>query len=392
MSARHARLSDPLARLLEVKIALEREIAGPLMHVLVAHAAARIEGQRPQPMAVLETLLATHYARTVLVVTGRKPVRHPSLQDAALSFTHGERLRLRARRQASFIVAGLERDLARLNVWQGKPSGDLLTRVRDRLSGRIGAIANAETNGVAEEARFIAATIALADLNARAVSGKAADSDTIDTGTDGPSSGTALSTGWATLYKVWSTMLDAKVRPAHAAAEGQGLDGSVSAERPFVVGGEQLLFPGDTSLGASLGNVINCRCSSRYFARTATGEMVEISQTPRLEPLSPVNLGGGRGRPLMPTTSVTLNPGTRGTIVLSDLSTAKLVYRDGVATITRNGETLGWATIETDAAGRLTATFVGVTPGAEDLGISELLTRSIAVTNAWRESRDRAAD
>lgn len=33
-------------------------------------------------------------------------------------------------------------------------------------------------------------------------------------------------------------------------------------ESPFIVSGEQLMYPGDISLGASAGNVINCRCTS----------------------------------------------------------------------------------------------------------------------------------
>jgi hypothetical protein len=51
------------------------------------------------------------------------------------------------------------------------------------------------------------------------------------------------------------------VRPEHAAADGQ----EQLAINPFLVGGEQLNRPGDTSLGASAGNVINCRCSADYF-------------------------------------------------------------------------------------------------------------------------------
>jgi hypothetical protein len=33
-------------------------------------------------------------------------------------------------------------------------------------------------------------------------------------------------------------------------------------DQPFIVSGERLLYPGDVSLGASGGNVINCRCTS----------------------------------------------------------------------------------------------------------------------------------
>lgn len=56
--------------------------------------------------------------------------------------------------------------------------------------------------------------------------------------------------------KEWVTVRDRKVRPAHVAADGQVADFG----DPFTVGGEKLMYPGDTSLGASPGNIINCRC------------------------------------------------------------------------------------------------------------------------------------
>jgi hypothetical protein len=32
-------------------------------------------------------------------------------------------------------------------------------------------------------------------------------------------------------------------------------------DEPFVVDGEQLMFPGDTSMGATARNIVNCRCT-----------------------------------------------------------------------------------------------------------------------------------
>ncbi len=61
--------------------------------------------------------------------------------------------------------------------------------------------------------------------------------------------------------KEWHTQGDEKVRQAHVEADLQRqrfLD-------PFVVAGELLRFPGDSSLGASTGNTINCRCVSVHF-------------------------------------------------------------------------------------------------------------------------------
>lgn len=60
--------------------------------------------------------------------------------------------------------------------------------------------------------------------------------------------------------KHWITQGDLNVREAHKAANGQKRD----LNDPFMVGGELLRYPRDTQLGASLGNVINCRCRSIY--------------------------------------------------------------------------------------------------------------------------------
>lgn len=56
--------------------------------------------------------------------------------------------------------------------------------------------------------------------------------------------------------KTWVTMRDERVRFSHQAVDGQ----SVLLHEAFVVNRESLLFPGDTSLGASENNVVGCRC------------------------------------------------------------------------------------------------------------------------------------
>lgn len=58
--------------------------------------------------------------------------------------------------------------------------------------------------------------------------------------------------------KQWIAVLDEKTRDWHAEADSQ----IQSIEDPFIVNNEKLMNPGDTSLGASLNNIINCRCSS----------------------------------------------------------------------------------------------------------------------------------
>lgn len=70
------------------------------------------------------------------------------------------------------------------------------------------------------------------------------------------------------MMKTWVAILDEKTRGSHAAADGQ----TVIVTSPFVVQNENLMFPGDDSLGASAGNIINCRCSS---ISQAEGDSVE---------------------------------------------------------------------------------------------------------------------
>lgn len=59
-------------------------------------------------------------------------------------------------------------------------------------------------------------------------------------------------------FKTWVTRMDNKVRDPHAMALFQ----EVRADKPFIVGGENLMYPGDSSLGASVWNLAHCRCVS----------------------------------------------------------------------------------------------------------------------------------
>lgn len=59
-------------------------------------------------------------------------------------------------------------------------------------------------------------------------------------------------------YKVWQTMKDPRVRPAHAAVQSQ----TVPINQPFDVGGYQMMYPGDPSAPMNL--VARCRCRMTY--------------------------------------------------------------------------------------------------------------------------------
>lgn len=107
----------------------------------------------------------------------------------------------------------------------------------NRIPGKSNIIAMTETQGMAEDTKLTEAeTLLLAGVVI---------------------SGVAVAIA---MKKVWDAILDDRTREHHAMANGQVRGMGV----PFIVGGEMLKVPGDTSLGASAGNIINCRCSARY--------------------------------------------------------------------------------------------------------------------------------
>jgi hypothetical protein len=62
------------------------------------------------------------------------------------------------------------------------------------------------------------------------------------------------------MTKVWISTPDSRTRAWHRAAGGQ----TRPLDEPFDVGGEQLMFPGDGSLGASGKNLVMCRCAQSF--------------------------------------------------------------------------------------------------------------------------------
>lgn len=61
----------------------------------------------------------------------------------------------------------------------------------------------------------------------------------------------------------WVSTDDGRTRPEHLDANRQ----EVPYDEPFEVGDEKLMYPGDISLGANAGNVINCRCTMVTFIK-----------------------------------------------------------------------------------------------------------------------------
>lgn len=62
--------------------------------------------------------------------------------------------------------------------------------------------------------------------------------------------------------RVWSATLDSRTRDDHVSINGQEVDGM---NEPFrLPDGSRMLYPGDTSMGASAAQTINCRCYDEY--------------------------------------------------------------------------------------------------------------------------------
>lgn len=79
--------------------------------------------------------------------------------------------------------------------------------------------------------------------------------------------------------KNWIDSGDSRVRPdgnPHGRFDHHHEDiGKQPLDKPFFVSGEELMFPGDTSLGASAGNICNCRCSfGLKTLRDSSGRMI----------------------------------------------------------------------------------------------------------------------
>jgi hypothetical protein len=217
-------MTDPL---LASKLALEQELLTPLSHVLMGYVVAK-----QQPMALFERLawstqlqdvLLNHYVRVVMVVTGRKPNRPQPLLDAALTNEHATNLTRRAGQQTKLILGSIDREWDRIpetkadTVSQGLWSQmySKAKAVWEKLKSKLPTIVAGQTNPPAEDAR---------EREARRLAGNRA------------------------LVKTWSTMRDERVRDAHIRAEGQ----ERNVDQAFDIGGEQLMFPGDQALGATL--------------------------------------------------------------------------------------------------------------------------------------------
>ena len=70
------------------------------------------------------------------------------------------------------------------------------------------------------------------------------------------------------MTKEWFTADDDRVRPSHRAMHGVRIGFSDA----FEVDGSLMLRPGDSSLGAGAGQIVNCRCSVLFHTEEESYE------------------------------------------------------------------------------------------------------------------------
>lgn len=158
-------------------------------------------------------------------------------------------------------------------------AGAILSR---KLAGRVTGISALETQAAAEAAKATEAQVLTGQ--APSVTG-----------------GTLRETP---VTKEWVTVGDERVRQDHVRADSQ----EMSLNEPFEVGGQLLRWPGDTSLGATAGNVINCRCASVINQEEVFAERRRRGQAPTTETTATEQLETSFGQPLGAPKPVRITP------------------------------------------------------------------------------------
>src|SRR4030095_12983062 len=142
-----------------------------------------------------------------------------------------------AQNSSEKITAILEtsREAVRQLLTEGNAAGETIRQLVDRITGVDSTVFSRE------RAEVIART---ESLTAYSVGGNAA---AVESGVD--------------MTKAWACLMDGRQRPTHGQANGQ----QRALKDPYSVGGYDLMFPGDSSLGAPAGETIQCRCTELYI-------------------------------------------------------------------------------------------------------------------------------
>jgi hypothetical protein len=230
-------------------------------------------------------VLAKHYKRIVREMTGIKLKQEDDddygLENSLILLLFG-----RAATQSTFIdkttrqKLKLATELARESLREDGilfPTKDVLDRItanifRSLNRGRVGGIAVYETQSLTEKIHDTNQGIANDMMNDSIINNdielarraaELSESMTMENIVDdiGKIPAGELFTVLGLMEKTWVTMGDSKVRLWHQQANWQ----TVPVDDPYIVHSELLMYPGDSSLGASLENTSGCRCHSGFL-------------------------------------------------------------------------------------------------------------------------------
>lgn len=225
--------------------------------------------------ADFSAMLNNHYLRTgdIFSVQASKQMPADVAVTTAETLTINQALAVyytaRALDQAAIITATNQNNINAAIVGARETRDELGQPLSQREQARE---AGART---ARAVRGRESTIATTETQNAAETAKATEAEVLS-----GSQPAIIAAGAATLNidKEWVTVGDENVRDSHVLADSQTRDVS----KPFLVEGQLLRYPGDTSLGASAANVLRCRCSSV----TLPASFIAIRRKPGFAPVT----------------------------------------------------------------------------------------------------------
>lgn len=291
---------------LTAKLTLEAELARPLARVLMGYV-ARWEhlggvltlADRIGYQMSIRAALERHYARTVSVMLGKRPTSATTIDSVALSMRHGERLRARAHNQALYILGSIDRDLVAIMA-AGADADPMAIKSIDGFEAKKDPPSSTGSIGYSLRLR---ATAMQAFYKLRAKLRAMVNAETEETAEEAMFEWVSQGKANAPVVKAWITVGDERVRDSHVAAgETYGLEGTpIPVDQAFQLAGGQLRFPGDSSLGAPLRELINCFPAGTAVSGNVTaatrhwyeGDLIEITTS------SGHNLSGTPNHPIL---------------------------------------------------------------------------------------------
>ena len=181
-------------------------------------------------------LVLSHPQRDALQQAGDEARREAGLADPWTMAPKFVGEFIAGRSQPIMGVGGTVRDQLNTSLQAGYDAGETTAELADRVKGTFNNLTDKEAERVARTETNLAFNAARHEAFG-------------DAGIE---------------YKAWLSSHGPAVRPGHAEAEDTYIDDPIPIDQPFIVDldgdGEQMMYPGDDSLGASPGNIINCQC------------------------------------------------------------------------------------------------------------------------------------